>query len=169
VYGGVYDPKSPRSDERGFRRDVLEALRRMSMPLVRYPGGNYVSAYDWKDTVGPRASRPRRPDYAWQSVESNQFGIGEFMTWCEELGTSPFLAVNLGTGDAASAGQLVEYCNLPGGTHYSDLRAQHGQESPYAVKLWGLGNELDGPWDTDLRRPRDAGQGAPTRPAPSGQ
>ncbi|HEU4582630.1 MAG TPA: alpha-L-arabinofuranosidase C-terminal domain-containing protein [Polyangiaceae bacterium] len=146
VYGGVYDPKSPRSDERGFRRDVLEALRRMRMPLVRYPGGNYVSAYDWKDTVGPRAARPRRPDYAWQSVESNQFGIGEFMTWCEALGTSPFLAVNLGTGDAASAGQLVEYCNLPSGTFYSDLRVQHGQASPYAVKLWGLGNELDGPW-----------------------
>jgi len=146
VYGGVYDPKSPRSDERGFRRDVIEALARMRMPVVRYPGGNYVSAYDWQDTVGPRSERPRRPDYAWQSIETNQFGIGEFMTWCSALGTSPFLAVNLGTGDAADAARLVEYCNLPEGTRWSDLRVKHGQPSPYAVKLWGLGNELDGPW-----------------------
>ena len=122
VYGGVYDPKSPRSDERGFRRDVLEALARMRMPLVRYPGGNYVSAYDWRDTVGPRAERPRRPDYAWQSIETNQFGIGEFVTWCEALDTRPFLAVNLGTGDAADAARLVEYCNLPAGTRCLDAR-----------------------------------------------
>lgn len=146
VYGGIYDPKSPRSDERGFRRDVIAALGRMRMPVVRYPGGNYVSAYDWQDTVGPRAQRPRRPDYAWQSVETNQFGIGEFMTWCEALGTRPFLAVNLGTGDAADAARLVEYCNLPEGTRWSDLRVQHGHADPYAVQLWGLGNELDGPW-----------------------
>jgi alpha-N-arabinofuranosidase len=146
VYGGVYDPASPRSDERGLRRDVIEALQRLQMPVVRYPGGNYVSAYDWKHTVGPRAERPRRPDYAWQSIETNQFGIGEFMGWCGAVGTAPFLAVNLGTGDAADAAALVEYCNLPAGTSWSDQRVQHGHAKPYAIELWGLGNELDGPW-----------------------
>jgi len=146
VYGGVYDPGSARSDEQGLRRDVLTALSRLQMPVVRYPGGNYVSAYDWKDTVGPRSARPRRPDYAWQSIETNQFGIGEFMTWCGALGTAPFLAVNLGTGGAADAAQLVEYTNLPAGTRWSDQRVAHGRAAPYAVKLWGLGNELDGPW-----------------------
>ena len=146
VYGGVYDPASPRSDERGLRRDVIEALRRLQMPVVRYPGGNYVSAYDWKHTVGPRAERPRRPDYAWQSIETNQFGIGEFMSWCGAVGTAPFLAVNLGTGDAADAAALVEYCNLSAGTYWSDQRAAHGHAAPYAIELWGLGNELDGPW-----------------------
>jgi alpha-N-arabinofuranosidase len=146
VYGGVYDPESPLSDARGFRRDVIEALVRLSMPIVRYPGGNYVSAYDWKHTVGPKHERPRRPDYAWQAIETNQFGIGEFVAWCEAARTSPMLAVNLGTEGAREAGQLVEYCNLPGGTTWSDLRITHGQREPFGVRLWGLGNELDGPW-----------------------
>ncbi|HVZ34708.1 MAG TPA: alpha-L-arabinofuranosidase C-terminal domain-containing protein, partial [Polyangiaceae bacterium] len=143
---GVYDPASPLSDERGFRRDVLEALRSLRMPVVRYPGGNFVSAYDWKHGVGPRAERPRRPDYAWQTIETNQFGLNEFMAWCAALATEPFLAVNLGTAGAAEAAELVEYCNLPRGTYWSDRRAAHGRADPYAVRLWGLGNELDGPW-----------------------
>lgn len=146
VYGGVYDPDSPLSDENGSRRDVLEALGRLQMPVVRYPGGNYVSAYDWKHTVGPKSERPRRPDYAWQSIETNQFGIGEFITWCGAAKTTPMLAVNLGIHGAAEAAELVEYCNLPGGTHWSDRRIAHGHVAPYGVKLWGLGNELDGPW-----------------------
>jgi alpha-N-arabinofuranosidase len=146
VYGGVYDPACPKSDEQGLRRDVLEALAGLHMPVIRYPGGNYVSAYDWKHTVGPRSARPRRPDYAWQSIETNQFGIGEFMGFCDALGTAPMLAVNLGTAGAAEAADLVEYCNLQRGTSWADLRAEHGRAAPYGVKLWGLGNELDGPW-----------------------
>jgi alpha-N-arabinofuranosidase len=146
VYGGVYDPGSPLSDARGFRRDVIDALARLNMPIVRYPGGNYVSAYDWKDTVGPKSERPRRLDYAWQTIETNQFGIGEFIAWCEAAHTAPMLAVNLGTEGAKEAGQLVEYCNLPGGSAWSDRRIAHGQREPFGVRLWGLGNELDGPW-----------------------
>jgi alpha-N-arabinofuranosidase len=146
VYGGVYDPGNALSDQRGFRKDVLAALSKLDMPVVRYPGGNYVSAYDWRDTVGPRSERPRRPDYAWQSVETNQFGIGEFADWCDAAGTRPMLAVNLGTGTAAEAAALVEYCNLPAGTQWADARVSHGRPSPYAVELWGLGNEVDGPW-----------------------
>jgi alpha-N-arabinofuranosidase len=146
VYGGVYDPGNPLSDQRGFRLDVIEVLSQLHMPIVRYPGGNYVSAYDWKHTVGPKSERPRRPDYAWQSIETNQFGIGEFVAWCQAARTAPMLAVNLGTEGAREAGQLVEYCNLPGGTTWSDLRIAHGQREPFGVELWGLGNELDGPW-----------------------
>lgn len=146
VYEGVYDPDSPLSDERGFRRDVLEALRPLAMPVVRYPGGNYVSFADWRDGVGPASERPARPDYAWRSIETNQFGTDEFMAWCGALGTEPMLAVNLGTAGAREAAQLVEYCNLSGGTYWADRRRQHGHAAPYGVKLWCLGNEMDGPW-----------------------
>jgi alpha-N-arabinofuranosidase len=116
------------------------------MPVVRYPGGNFVSCYDWKDGVGPRELRPSRPDYAWRSIEMNQFGTDEFMSWCDLLGTQPMLAVNLGTGSTASAAELLEYCNLPGGSYWADKRREHGHAEPYAVKLWCLGNEMDGPW-----------------------
>ncbi len=146
VYGGVYDPGSPLSDANGFRRDVLDVLRPLAMPVMRYPGGNYVSAADWRDGVGPRARRPSRPDYAWRSVESNQFGTDEFMKWCDVLGTAPMMAVNLGTAGAAEAAQLLEYCNLPVGTHWADQRRANGRAEPYGVKLWCLGNEMDGPW-----------------------
>jgi alpha-L-arabinofuranosidase len=146
VYGGVYDPGNPLSDEHGFRRDVIAALARLNMSLVRYPGGNYVSAFDWKHGVGPRSQRPRRPDYAWQSIETNQFGIGEFTRWCAAVGCRPMLAVNLGTEGAREAGELVEYCNLSGGTSWSDARIAHGHKEPFGVELWGLGNEMDGPW-----------------------
>ena len=146
VYEGVYDPESPRSDEQGMRRDVLEALRPLGMPLVRYPGGNFVSGYDWTDGIGPKEQRPRRRDYAWKSIETNQFGTDEFMEWCAKIGTSPMLAVNLGTGDATRAGALLEYCNLPSGTFWADKRVSNGHEKPYGVKLWCLGNEMDGPW-----------------------
>ena len=115
VYEGIYDPGNPLSDRHGFRKDVIEKLRGWRMPLVRYPGGNYVSACDWKDTVGPAAQRPRRPEFAWRSIETNQFGVDEFVDWCRALGTAPMMAVNLGTGAIGDAGQLVEYCNLPGG------------------------------------------------------
>ena len=145
VYEGIYDPGSPLADEHGFRRDVIECLRELGMPVIRYPGGNFVSCYDWKDGIGPRELRPRRPDYAWRSIETNQFGTDEFMAWCERLDTQPMLAVNLGTGDTAGAAQLLEYCNLRG-TYWADKRREHGRADPYGVRLWCLGNEMDGPW-----------------------
>jgi alpha-N-arabinofuranosidase len=146
IYEGVYDPAGPLADEQGFRRDVLEALRALNMPIIRYPGGNFVSCYDWRDGIGPRAQRPSRPDYAWKSIETNQFGVDEFLAWCAKLDTGAMLAVNLGTGDTTTAAALLEYANLPGGTCWADKRKQHGHSEPYGVKLWCLGNEMDGPW-----------------------
>ncbi len=146
VYEGVYDPGSALADQHGFRRDVADSLSALEMPVVRYPGGNFVSCYDWKDGVGPREARPSRPDYAWRSIETNQFGTDEFMDWCKMLGTEPMLAVNLGTGNTAGAAQLLEYCNLAGGSYWADQRRRHGHADPYRVKLWCMGNEMDGPW-----------------------
>jgi alpha-N-arabinofuranosidase len=146
VYEGVYDPGSPRADENGFRRDVLDALRHLGMPIMRYPGGNFVSCYDWTDGIGPRDKRPAKRDFAWRSIESNQFGTDEFMQWCEAAQTEPMMAVNLGTSGAKEAAALVEYCNLPAGTFWADRRAGNGHQGPYGVKLWCLGNEMDGAW-----------------------
>ncbi|KAA0235299.1 MAG: Intracellular exo-alpha-(1-_5)-L-arabinofuranosidase 1 [Acidimicrobiales bacterium] len=146
VYEGIYDPGSPFSDERGFRTDVMSAITAMNMPLMRYPGGNFVSGYDWRDGVGPRAQRPVRADSAWQSLESNHFGTDEFVAWCRAVDTAPVLAVNLGTGSIESAAALVEYCNLPPGTYWTDRRASNASEEPYGVGTWCLGNEMDGPW-----------------------
>ncbi|MFQ3586687.1 MAG: alpha-L-arabinofuranosidase C-terminal domain-containing protein [Fimbriimonadaceae bacterium] len=143
VYGGVYDPESPFADADGFRTDVAEVLRRMNMPIVRYPGGNFVSHYDWRDGIGPREQRPVRPDFAWKSIETNAFGVDEYMRWCRLVEAEPMLAVNLGTGDAKRAAELVEYCNLPRGTYWADRRPA---DRPYGVKVWCLGNEMDGPW-----------------------
>jgi alpha-N-arabinofuranosidase len=146
VYQGVFEPGNPRSDENGFRRDVLDALRPLGFGIMRYPGGNFVSAYNWRDGVGPADSRPRRPDFAWRSIETNQFGTDEFIRWCRLLGTQPLMAVNLGTAGAAEAAHLLEYCNMPAGTQFADLRKKHGHAEPYNVKYWCLGNEMDGPW-----------------------
>ncbi len=146
VYEGIYDPASPLSDENGFRKDVIEAIKRLKMPLVRYPGGNFVSTYNWPDGIGPKDKRPSRPDYAWKSIESNQFGTDEFMQWCEKAETAPMMAINLGTKGAAEAAALLEYCNLPTGTYWADKRAENGHPAPYGAKVWCLGNEMDGPW-----------------------
>jgi alpha-N-arabinofuranosidase len=146
VYEGIYDPGNPLSDARGFRRDVLDLLRPLGMPVMRYPGGNFVSCYDWTDGIGPRETRPSRPDYAWRSLETNQFGTDEFMTWCQEARTEPMMAVNLGTAGTSEAARLLEYCNMEAGSKWSDLRAANGHPAPYGVKLWCLGNEMDGPW-----------------------
>ncbi|HEY7089047.1 MAG TPA: alpha-L-arabinofuranosidase C-terminal domain-containing protein, partial [Tepidisphaeraceae bacterium] len=146
VYEGVYDPGSPHADKNGFRLDVIESLKKLNMPVMRYPGGNFVSAYDWKDGVGPKEKRPRRPDFAWWSIESNQFGTDEFMQWCKMLGTEPMMAVNLGTSEPKDASALLEYCNLNHGTYWSDQRKANGHAEPYNVKYWCLGNEMDGPW-----------------------
>jgi len=146
VYDGIYDPGNPLSDESGFRLDVIEALKHMRMPLVRYPGGNFVSNYDWRDGIGPKEQCPPRPDSAWKVVESNQFGVDEFIEWCRRLDTEPYMVVNLGTLRAKDAAELVEYCNMPQGTIWADRRAANGHPKPYGVGLWGLGNEMDGFW-----------------------
>jgi len=146
VYTGIYEPGHPAADRFGFRRDVEELVGELGVTLVRYPGGNFVSGYRWEDGVGPRDRRPRRLDLAWRSLESNQVGTDEFLPWAERNGLAPMMAVNLGTRGIDAAAALVEYCNLPSGTHWSDLRRTHGRETPYDVRLWCLGNEMDGPW-----------------------
>jgi alpha-N-arabinofuranosidase len=146
IYEGIYDPKSPHADECGLRTDVMAALRELNLRLMRYPGGNFLSGYRWLDGVGPRGQRPRRRDLAWQSIETNQFGTDEFVEFCRMINTKPMLGVNMGTGNIQDAASLVEYCNGPIGTQYSDLRASYGNPEPYNVKYWCLGNEMDGPW-----------------------
>jgi len=146
IYQGIYEPGSPHADERGFRRDVLAALRELNFRVVRYPGGNFLSGYNWLDGVGPREQRPRRRDMAWQSIETNQFGTDEFMAFCRAIDTLPVLGVNLGTGTIQAAADLVEYCNGAPGSYYADLRVANGQREPYGVRYWCLGNEMDGPW-----------------------
>lgn len=146
VYEGIYDPASPLADARGLRTDVLQALRDQAYTVIRYPGGNFLSGYNWLDGVGPKNLRPRRRELAWQSTETNQFGTNEFMEFCKEVNAAPMLGVNMGTGDIQSAAALVEYCNAPVGSYWSDLRASHGYRDPYNVKYWCVGNEMDGPW-----------------------
>jgi alpha-N-arabinofuranosidase len=146
VYEGIYDPKSKHADQRGFRKDVLAALREMDMSVVRYPGGNFVSGYHWEDGVGPRDQRPRKLELAWNSIETNQFGTNDFLDFCRELKVEPMLGCNFGTGTLDEVANYVEYCNAPAGTKYADLRKAHGYEQPHGVKYWCLGNEMDGPW-----------------------
>jgi len=146
IYEGIYDPGSQLSDGNGFRKDVIHELRQLGVPIIRYPGGNFVSGYNWLDGVGPKQSRPRALDKAWDTIESNQFGTNEFLAWCKAVGTEPLMGLNLGTGTAEEAAALVEYCNLEKGTRWSDLRRQHGIPDPYRVQHWCLGNEMDGPW-----------------------
>ena len=148
VYEGIYEPDHPSADEDGFRGDVMQLVKELGVPLVRYPGGNFVSAYNWEDGVGPREERPKRLDLAWKTLEPNLIGTNEFMTWAKKVGSEVNMAVNLGTRGIDAARNLIEYCNLPTGTYYSDLRAKHGYRSPYGIKTWCLGNEMDGPWQT---------------------
>ena len=146
IYEGIYDPNSKFADANGFRKDVLEEIQKLQVPIIRYPGGNFVSGYHWLDGVGPKRDRPKVLDKAWNTLETNQFGINEFLAWCKIVGTQPLLGLNLGTGTPESAAALVEYCNIEKGTKWSDLRRKHGIADPYQVKHWCLGNEMDGPW-----------------------
>jgi alpha-N-arabinofuranosidase len=146
IYGGLYEPDHPTADTHGFRQDVLELVRALRVPIVRYPGGNFVSGYNWEDGIGPRDQRPRRLDLAWKSIEPNWFGTDEFIMWCRAAETEPMLAVNLGTRGIDAARNLLEYCNFPGGTAWSDRRRANGYPQPHNVKVWCLGNEMDGPW-----------------------
>src|SRR3954447_10996868 len=146
IYGGVYDEGSALSDEHGFRTDVLDALRTLKMPHLRWPGGNFVSGYHWLDGVGPKDERPRKSELAWLSEESNRFGTDEFIEYCRVLGTDPYICINMGTGTIDEAQAWVEYCNGTGNTYWANLRRTNGHEEPYNVRYWGLGNELYGGW-----------------------
>ncbi|WP_100444404.1 arabinosylfuranosidase ArfA [Glycomyces xiaoerkulensis] len=146
IYTGIYEPDHPTADADGLRGDVLDLVRELGPTMIRYPGGNFVSGYRWEDGIGPKAERPKRLDLAWQTTETNRFGLGEFMKFCRTTGVEPNMAVNLGTRGLQEALDLLEYANHPGGTHWSDLRRSHGDEEPYGIKLWCLGNEMDGPW-----------------------
>ena len=148
VYGGIWQPGHKTADEDGFRQDVLDLVRELNVPIVRYPGGNFVSNFYWEDSVGPVEERPSRLELAWRSTEPNRIGINEFAAWCKKAGTEVMQAVNLGTRGIEAACNLLEYCNHPSGTKYSDLRIAHGVKDPHNIKVWCLGNEMDGPWQT---------------------
>ena len=158
VYTGIYEPRHPRANSRGFRTDVLDAVGELGVSVVRYPGGNFVSSYRWEDGVGPVADRPRRIDPAWHCTEPNTFGLDEFMAWTRRAGVEPMLAVNLGTRGVQAAMDLLEYCNIPGGTANSDARRANGAQDPYRVKLWCLGNEMDGAWQVGALPAREYGR-----------
>lgn len=158
VYEGIYQPGSPFADEQGFRKDTLQLVKELQVPIVRYPGGNFVSGYRWEDGVGPKELRPVRPELAWQVFETNQFGLNEFADWAQKAGCEIMMAVNLGTRGIMEAQDLLEYCNLSGGTFLSELRKQHGYEKPHAIKTWCLGNEMDGPWQIGHKTAREYGR-----------
>ena len=155
VYEGIYEPNHPAADAQGFRKDVLALIQPLNLSCIRYPGGNFLSGFDWKDSIGPRENRPRRLDLAWRCVESNQFGMDEFVDWAKKAGTRMMGAVNLGTGSPKDAAEIVEYCNFPGGTAWSDQRIANGHKAPHDIKLWCLGNEMSGPWQICHMSPED--------------
>ncbi len=146
VYNGIYEVNHKDSDGNGFRKDVIGLVKELNVPIVRYPGGNFVSGYNWEDGVGPKDKRPRRLDIAWKTLETNEFGTNEFVDWAKEVGTEVMMTVNLGTRGIDDARNIIEYCNHPSGTFYSDLRISHGYKEPHNIKLWCLGNEMDGEW-----------------------
>jgi len=146
IYGGIYDEGSPLANESGFRTDVMAAVSGLHMPILRWPGGNFVSGYHWTDGIGPRGDRPRRIELAWSQEESNRFGTDEYIEYCRAIGTEPYICVNMGTGTIDEAQNWVEYCNGTGNTYWANLRRQNGHEEPYNVRYWGLGNEMYGNW-----------------------
>lgn len=158
VYGGIYEPEHPEADEAGFRKDVAEAVRALRVPVIRYPGGNFVSGYHWEDGVGPVEKRPVVRELAWQALEPNRVGTDEFCRWCGRVGASPLMAVNLGTRGAEDAKNLVEYCNAPAGSKYADMRCANGQNEPYGIKTWCLGNEMDGEWQIGHKTAHEYGR-----------
>ena len=158
IEGGIFDEGSPLSDKQGYRNDVREAVKGLNVSLLRWPGGNFASNYDWRDGIGPRDKRPARLEMAWHTVEDNRFGTHEFLNYCEELSIEPYICVNLGTGTWDQAQSWVEYCNLEGGTAMTDLRKRNGRTKPWKVKYWSLGNEMDGPWQMGHRSAEDYGK-----------
>ncbi|MCL2202599.1 MAG: alpha-N-arabinofuranosidase [Defluviitaleaceae bacterium] len=158
VYTGIYEPGHPTADAQGFRGDVLKLVKELNVPFIRYPGGNFVSGYNWEDGIGPVAQRPKRLDLAWKTVESNEVGVHEFMNWAKMAGAEVNMAVNLGTRGLDAARDLLEYCNHPGGSYWSDLRKKNGAEQPFGIKTWCLGNEMDGPWQMGHRTAHEYGR-----------
>lgn len=158
VYTGVFEPDHPTADEEGFRGDVLELVRELGVTVVRYPGGNFVSGYRWEDGVGPRAARPRRLDTAWHEIDPNTFGLHEFASWAAKAGVEVMEAVNLGTRGIADAMRLVEYANHPGDTQLSEWRRENGADEPFGIRLWCLGNEMDGPWQLGAKTAEEYGR-----------
>ena len=158
VYDGIYEPDHRSADQEGFREDVAELVRELDTPMLRYPGGNFVSGYEWEDGIGPRSERPARLDLAWKSLETNAVGTDEFCSWSRRVGAEPMLAVNLGTRGVEAAQALVEYCNHPGGTKWSDLRRKNGATEPHNVPVWCLGNEMDGPWQIGHKTAEEYGR-----------
>lgn len=160
VYTGIFEPGHPTADQQGFRGDVLELTKELGPTIIRYPGGNFLSGYNWEDGVGPREGRPRRRDLAWFSTETNQFGTNEFVDWCRKAGVEPMLGVNLGTRGPEEARRFLEYCNHAGGSELSELRRAHGYADPHNVKFWCIGNEMDGPWQICHKTAQEYGRAA---------
>ncbi len=160
IYTGVFEPGSRLADAKGFRSDLVQEVKELGVPITRYPGGNFVSGYNWLDGVGPKAQRPTVLERAWNSIETNQFGTNDFIDWCRAVGTEPLLGMNFGTGTAEMAVAYAEYCNVDRGTKWSELRRSHGYEQPHNVRYWCLGNEMDGPWQIGQLQSREYGRKA---------
>ncbi len=160
VYGGIYDPGNAKSDANGFRQDVIELVKKLNVPVVRYPGGNFVSGFNWEDSIGPKDQRPKRLDLAWGTTESNEFGLHEFCDWAKLVNTQVMYAVNLGTRGIDAARTIVEYTNHQSGSYWSDLRIKNGSKAPFNIKLWCLGNEMDGPWQIGQKTAYEYGRAA---------
>ena len=158
VYDGIYEPGHPEADADGFRTDVLDLVRELGVSTVRYPGGNFVSGYRWEDGIGPRDERPKRLDLAWHSTETNEVGVHEFMTWAKAAGVEPMMAINLGTRGVLDAIDLLEYSNVPAGSALADRRVANGAADPFSIRMWCLGNEMDGPWQLGHRSAEDYGK-----------
>lgn len=155
IYGGIYEPGSPLADENGYRKDVMEATKQLGVTLLRWPGGNFVSGYNWKDGIGPRSQRPVRPEGAWGALEPNTFGTDDFLLYCERLKIEPYICINAGLGTVEEARQWVEYTNESRDTYWAQQRRKNGRDKPYNVKYWGLGNEIDGPWQLGHKNVED--------------
>lgn len=158
IYTGIYQPDHPLADEEGFRKDVIELVKELQVPIVRYPGGNFVSNYFWEDGVGPKESRKARLDLAWRTLEPNLFGLNEFVSWAKKANTEIMMAVNLGTRGIDAACNLLEYCNVDANSYYSNMRRDHGYDKPHNIKVWCLGNEMDGPWQVGAKTPQEYGR-----------
>jgi len=158
VYDGIYEPTHPTADDMGFRKDVLELINKLNVPIVRYPGGNFVSGYNWEDGTGDKSKRPTKIEQAWEAIETNQMGIDEFQEWAKRANTEVMMAVNLGTRGPADARNCVEYCNATSDTYYANMRRQNGFDKPFNVKTWCIGNEMDGPWQICHKTADDYGK-----------
>jgi len=158
IYSGIYEPNHKLADDNGFRQDVLEMARDLELGCLRYPGGNYTSAYNWEDTIGTKEDRKVKLDIAWQGIESNEFGLHEFIEYATCLNTDVIFTLNLGTRGIKEATNIVEYCNFSGGTYWSDLRKKNGAEEPFNIKMWCLGNEMDGPWQIGAKTAEEYGR-----------